>query len=63
MSLLDNVEISSDAETIIEHIESKLQVYRMNLNSKVSNKSMEQYNQIAIDVLNILLLDIQMNLE
>ena len=54
---LDN--LSDDAETIVEHIQQKLTVHKMNLNSKVINKSMQQYNQTAIDVLNNLLLDIQ----
>lgn len=59
MSIIDISKLDTDVETIVEHIESKLQMYKLNLNSKVSNKAMQQYNQTAIDVLKNLLLDIQ----
>ena len=54
---LDN--ISNDAETIIEHIKDKMQMHKLNVNSKIANKSMIQYNQTAVEVLKNLLLDIQ----
>lgn len=59
MSIIDISKLDTDVETIVEHIESKLQIHKLNLNSKVSNKAMQQYNQTAIDVLKNLLLDIQ----
>lgn len=59
MSIIDISKLDTDVETIVEHIESKLQMHKLNLNSKVSNKAMQQYNQTAIDVLKNLLLDIQ----
>lgn len=59
MSLIDISKLDTDVETIVEHIESKLQMHKLNLNSKIANKAMLQYNQTAIDVLKNLLLDIQ----
>ncbi len=59
MSIIDISKLDTDVETIVEHIESKLQMHKLNLNSKVSNKAMQQYNQTAVDVLKNLLLDIQ----